>query len=218
MINQEPILIAGPPRSGTTMIAGLFSLHGVWIGRGRTTMYPGTNPDFVSENQDIKAVMKELANKVGYKNWDTPLPDLDLKEEEVKYMKELIEGYVPDNRRWLVKTAWTLIFSDFWRKAYPDALWVFPDRDVDLVIGSMNRHPGMAKRSDKIKKSFVRHLFIRQVKLMDLMSGVGRYMTANAKKISERNTVEINELLDLIGIDTPKWGEINDWIQPSIMR
>ena len=59
MINQKPILIAGCPRSGTTMLAGLLHYHGVWVGRSRTTMYPGSNSNFGSENLDIKEIMKQ---------------------------------------------------------------------------------------------------------------------------------------------------------------
>ena len=59
MIRQDPILIAAPPRSGTTMLAGLLYYHGMWVGRSRTTMYPGTNSEFGSENIDIKNIMKK---------------------------------------------------------------------------------------------------------------------------------------------------------------
>ena len=56
MIRRDPILIAAPPRSGTTMLAGLFYKHGVWVGRTCTTMYPETNSDFGSENIDISKI------------------------------------------------------------------------------------------------------------------------------------------------------------------
>jgi hypothetical protein len=210
MEKLNPILIAGPPRCGTTMIAGLLAQHGVWIGRGRTTNYPGTNPEFVSENQDIKAIMKREALRVGYRNWNTPLPEIDLPLS----IKDEIEEFVPDNVPWLVKTTWTLVFSHFWQQAYPDAWWVLVVRDPELVLDSMNRHPGMTKRPDKQKRAFIRALNIRQGILYNSDS---KTAYIDVKTISQMDYNELCHLFYFLNI-TPNWKAIEDWIEPGRMK
>ena len=88
MNNYDPILIAGPPRSGITMMSGIFHYHGVWIGPARTTKYPKSNSSLGTENIDIKKYLKSLLD--GYKNWNTPLPDIDKYYDP--YFKDIILG------------------------------------------------------------------------------------------------------------------------------
>lgn len=54
---REPILILGTPRSGTSMTAGVFHQHGVWVGSCR----PGSNrnPKGFFENKKIKNILME---------------------------------------------------------------------------------------------------------------------------------------------------------------
>jgi len=209
MIQQNPILIAGPPRSGTTMIAGLLNHQGVWIGQGRTTHYPGTNPEFVSENQEIKNILKSQAQQVGYKNWSTPLPT----ECTGSNFKNLLEQIVPEGSSWLIKTSWTLIFSDLFIEAYPEARWVLPKRNLRKVLDSMNRHPGMRRHPNKEKKAFIRALQARQ---SIISSQVDKYINIDVEAISKRDSAEIERLFIFLGM-TPDWEIINKWIDPKIM-
>ena len=203
-MKYDPIIIAGPPRSGTTMLAGLLSIHGVWVGRGRTTKYPGTNSEVVSENQDIKNVMKAT----DYKNWTTPLPDHDLPIDV--YHK--IDNIIPDER-WLVKTTWTLVHWRFWNDYAPDAKWVFPHRPEKKVLDSMNRHPGMKNRNDNKKKQFVRALHNRQKEVFKNVDGYW----VDTKAISDFNAIEINNFFRFVDIK-PKWNLIREFIKPGMMK
>lgn len=210
MIEQNPILIAGPPRSGTTMIAGLLNHHGVWIGQGRTTQYPGTNPKFVSENQEIKNILKSQAQKIGYTNWEVPLPD-GCSGSELKY---LLEQVVPEGSSWLIKTSWTLLFYDFFIEAYPEARWVFPKRNLRKVLDSMNRHPGMRKHPDKQKKRFIAALQARQ---SFISCKVGNYINIDIEAISQRDMDEIERLFNFLGMEVDE-KIVNKWIDPKIMK
>ena len=210
MIQQNPILIAGPPRSGTTMLAGLLNYHGVWIGEGRTTHYPGTNPEFVSENQEIKNILKSQAQKIGYTNWGVPLSDGCSGSE----MKCLLEQIVPEGSPWLIKTSWTLLFYDFFIEAYPEARWVFPRRNLRKVLDSMNRHPGMRRRSNKQKNQFIRALGTRQ----SFISGqVDTYINVDVEAISRRDMDEIERLFNFLEMEVNE-SIVNDWINPKIMK
>ncbi|NIV94691.1 hypothetical protein GWN42_18360 [candidate division KSB1 bacterium] len=209
-IDQAPILIAGPPRSGTIMTAGLLFHHGVWIGRARTTWFPGTNPDLGVENQDIKAIMKREAAKVEYRNWRTPLPERIMTEG----VKEEIESFVPEDVPWLVKTSWTLAFNHFWLLAYPDAKWILTLRPDYAIFDSMNRHPRMRKRPADMKKQFIKALKFRQQRVLQ----VARYsLGIRVKKIANRDEAEIQKLFDFVGIE-PNWAKISEWIEPGRMK
>lgn len=210
MKNNKPIFIAGSPRSGTTMLAGLLFHHGVWVGRAKTTDYIGTNPEFGSENIDIKDLMKQKALEIGYKNWTIPLP----KQPEYEGIKERLDKYIPDNTRWLVKTSWTLIFSEFWINNYPNAYWLFPKREQSRILNSMNRHPRMRRRPQAMKKRFVKALHVRQ---LELSKTVENSLFVDIDKISVKNENELNKLFNYLDLEMSE-KKVNDWIQPGLLK
>lgn len=210
-VNQIPILIASPPRCGTVLLAGLLHYHNVWIGRSRTTRYPGTNPELGVENIDIKEIMKREGAKLGYKNWN-PLFPKGMKD--IVSVKKEIESFVPENRRWLVKTSWTLAFSDFWNWAYPDALWILPMRDKNGILDSMNRHPGMQKRSNSVKLAFIQGL---QSKQTEVSIFTKNSLIVDVKKVSQKDEGEIERFFNFVNIPI-NWDVVNKWIEPERMK
>ena len=209
-VNQSPILIAGPSRSGTTLLAGLLGKHGVWIGRGTPTKYPETNPNFVSENQDIKFVFKQAAKKEGYINWRAPIPYMNGAYLE----KEDIEQFVPGGKRWLIKTSWNLIFAAVLKDWYPNAFWILPWRNKELILDSMNRHPGMAKRSDEVKGKVICYL---QSMEKEIFAKSQYAIFSDTKAVSQKKEGELVKLFGFVGIK-PDWSVIDEWIQPEIMK
>lgn len=212
MVRQDPILIAGPPRSGTTMLAGLLHYHGVWVGRGRTTMYPGTNSMFASENVDIKAVFKDMAVEMGYKNWSVPFPDpMGFDQEQAK---KRIESFVPEDTPWLIKTSWNLIFCGFLFDAYPDARWVLPIREPFKIVDSMNRHPGMRSHPNKQKYRFIGELTSRA---NDVVESGAKYTVVDVEKLVDKHPNTIGSLFAFLGIE-PNFEVITEWIKPEMFR
>lgn len=210
MIRQDPILIAAPPRSGTTMLAGLLYYHGVWVGRSRLTQYPGTNSNFGSENIDIKNCFKKKAAGVSYSNWQAPFPVLG----KCKELKSQIEAFVPENTRWLVKTSWNLIFNEFWLENYPDAQWVFTTRDSFKIVDSMNRHPGMRNHPDGEKRQYIAHLLRAASWVIDQ----GAYFTyVNVEQLADRDSDVIEDLFQFLEL-TPDYDTINEWIKPEMLK
>jgi len=210
MIRQDPILIAAPPRSGTTLLAGLLHYHGVWVGRSRLTMYPGTNSEFGSENIDIKNIFKTAAAKIPYKNWETPFPALS----SCRFLKKEIEAFVPEDTPWLVKTSWCLIYWRFWVTAYPNAKWVFPTRDTLKIVDSMNRHPGMRKHPDGQKHQYIANLLRAASSVID--NGVD-YTFVNMEGLADREPDVIESLFEFLEIK-PDYNVINDWIKPEMFK
>jgi len=211
MIRQDPIFIAGPPRTGTTMLAGLLNIHGVWVGRARTTNFPETNCDFGSENLDIKDLMKAKGMEASYKNWNTPFPP------QVKHwydLKDSVEVFIPDDTPWLVKTTWVLVFFSFWMEAYPKARWIFTKRSIEAIQDSMNRHPTMKRHPEKQKRGYIEALQARQNK-------VGRLATnsfvLDINKMVNKDEEEITSLFTFLKIPI-KWEETLNWIKPEMMK
>ena len=210
MVRQDPILIASPPRSGTTMLAGLLHYHGIWVGRSRTTMYPGTNSEFGSENIDIKNVFQEAAGKMGYKNWETPFPALG----SCKCLKKQIEAFVPEDMPWLVKTSWSLIYWRFWVTAYPEARWIFPTRDTIKIVDSMNRHPGMRNHPDGQKKQYIAHLLRNASTVID---NEVNYNYVDMEGLADRNPQVLTDLFRFLELE-PDFKVINTWIKPEMLK
>ena len=217
-VNQQPILIASPPRSGTVLLAGLLHYHNVWIGRARTTRYPGTNPELGVENIDIKEIMKREGAKLGYKNWGAVLPNLSRDTyfpRDWYGLKKEIELFVPEDKQWLVKTSWTLVLHEFWKQAYPDALWILPVRNKIAILDSMNRHPGMMKRSDVVKLGFIEALQTRQTKVF---REVKNSTFIDVKKVSQKDEKELHKFFGFVGISPVNWKKVNKWIEPGRMK
>lgn len=210
-MKQSPILIAGPPRSGTTMLAGLLYKHGIWVGNTRTTHFPGTNPpDFGSENLDIKELMKSEAKRIGYRNWCVPLPDEVTLSPD---LKQKIDDIAPDDMPWLIKTSWTLIFYRFWLMSYPKAKWIFPMRKPEMILDSMNRHPSMKRRPERMKNKFIKALRARQMQVMRFLREYD-FTYLNMDKISKQDKAETERLFHFLKINID-WKEVNEWIKPK---
>lgn len=209
MNKHQPILIAGPPRSGTTMIAGLFYHHGVWIGESRSTSYPKTNSKLGTENIQIKKYLKSLLPK-GWKNWNLPLPNVSCPKKDIHFKERILE-LVETDGPWLVKTSNILLTSELWRAAFPDAFWVFPKRPTGAIIQSAMNHPAMKKRGKHKIKEFVSSLKFRQDVIFPF--------------VDNKTKVDVNELVrfDVVAADllsqagiVPRKKVIRDWINPEM--
>jgi len=210
MIRQDPILIASPPRCGTTMLAGLLYYHGVWVGKARTTQYPGSNSNFGSENTDIKKIFQDHARSLGYAHWETPFPQFG---SDLPFKKK-IESFVPEDTTWLVKTSWCLMYWEFWVKAYPNAKWVFPTRDTLKIVDSMNRHPGMKRHKDGQKCQYIAHLLRAAGKVIDAKVN---YTFVDVEGLADRDPAVIGDLFRFLEIK-PDYKVIGDWIKPEMLK
>ena len=130
-MRRDPILIAAPARSGTTMLAWLLHLHGVWIGNARPTDDPSTNPQVGTENDDIIAYLRNPAD------WPDGL-----------------ERIVPPDTRWLLKTGMLLPERHRFYDAFPEATWLLPRRPLEDIMASRdrtNRRSG-ARTGDRVRQ------------------------------------------------------------------
>ena len=142
----DPILIAGAPRSGTSLTAGILHQHGVSVGKHNA--HPKFNPKGSFENTQMKSVFDSIIRKHNMPlnpiAADPVEPDLPLLGEK---LRKCVEG-----NPWLLKETKLLWFYQNLSKQFPDAIWVLPVRPRKDSIASMYRHgvlPGRLKASMK---------------------------------------------------------------------
>lgn len=211
---QQPIIIAAPGRSGTTMLAGLLNRHGVWIGEGRVTPHAKTNSLIVSENTAIKRKLKHMAREIGYSNRQVPLPVINNVEERAKDLRQYLKGIVPDDKRWLVKTTWTLVFSEVWKEAFPEAWWIFIERNIADIIRSVKHHPSMRKRKVNDVYVFASALRERQ-RYISTTIPKGNCLFVDIDQVAACNMQECKRVLEFCGIE-PNEEIIKTWIKPEM--
>lgn len=192
MASVSPILIASPTRSGTTMIAWLLHLHGVWIGKAGVTKAPETNPQVGTENTAIKEYLKGVSGA----------PDS---------FRERMEALTPPDGPWLVKTAQNLLKMDAWLHHYPEARWVLPNRPTEDIVESAMRHPGMCKQGRKRRRETV-ELHKRLQRRVSRKAKHHHWVDVDA--MARGSESEGHALLEFCGL-TFDAQIFNEWVQPE---
>lgn len=193
MARQSPILIAGPTRCGTTMIAGLLHFHGVWIGKARVTAYPQTNSLLGTENTEIKQFLKKWAGDGAG----------DFRQKLMKMVKT--------DGPWLLKTVQILHKADRFLDAFPSATWLLPTRPFDDIVESQMRHPGMpGSREARARK--VRWCQERQNMVAERANKVLR---VDAHAMAKGSEEVAREMIEFCGFtfDRGIWA---GWIDPGM--
>lgn len=131
----DPILIAGCPRSGTSMTAGILHAHGVAVGRHRS--HAAFNPKGSFENSDMKGLLHGTIKRHGMPL--NPVFD-DPAEPDLPGLSEKLRACVPGKGPWLLKETKLLWFYRNLSAQFPDAVWVLPVRPREDSIRSILRH------------------------------------------------------------------------------
>lgn len=116
-----PIIILGMPRGGTSMTAGLFAKHDVWIGRCRKP--DKLNPKGYFENLDFKDEFVKRFGRIA-QSGETSTHQDD--------WSEIVKGIAPKEDRWLVKS--TAMYWPTWVEF--DPWFVCARRDPVKVVQS----------------------------------------------------------------------------------
>lgn len=123
-MRNNPILITGVERSGSTLIAKILDLCGVWSGYCNNMF----------ENQTIVGFNNELLDlsPIG-------LPDVDTLQIPVNWGKSINGVLVAQKglgKPWMVKHSGLTRLWPVWNYAYPDAKWLIVRRKTGDVIQS----------------------------------------------------------------------------------
>lgn len=146
-----PILITGCARSGTSMTAGVISLHGAFGGEvDGSTRY---NQKGMFENRSLKKKVKWILEEHGYDPLGQhPLPPLDggfldngqLGDAVLRTIKK--QGYVEGP--WYYKCAKLCLMWELWAEHFPEGRYIIVRRKKDDIIRSCFRTPFMRKCKD----------------------------------------------------------------------
>lgn len=151
MIEQSPILITGAPRSGASMIAGIFKLCGAF--GGDMTYHKGSYENgairrFI-EDQYIESIGADSAGQY-------PLPKVESIPVNWRKLVEtqmVAEGY--KSGAWMYKSARASLIWQVWDNAFPNAKWVIVRRKTGDIIQSCTKTAYMKAFKDEKNRNFV---------------------------------------------------------------
>lgn len=142
-MNNRPILITGCARSGTSMVAGIINLCGIFGGimSGPTP----NNKKGMFENARIRnEVVKQYLISIGsdplgqkplppdiYTGF--PIPDLRNR------ILEILDGQGRNGKRWFYKGAKMCLIWKHWHDAFPEAQWIIVRRPDEQIADSCMR-------------------------------------------------------------------------------
>ena len=150
MISNEPILITGCARSGTSLIAGIINKCGAWGGnmRGQSRW----NPKGQFENEEIRhSIVKPYIKSMGFDPMcQKPLPEIDkLKPFDIR--SKVLDAFVRQGYpggRWMYKGPKMCLIWPIWREAFPGAKWIIVRRKTEDIVDSCMRTSFMRKHKN----------------------------------------------------------------------
>lgn len=151
-IPLHPIVILACPRSGSSMVSGIFHYHGVWVGNCRRP--DRFNEKGYFENQDVKNLLKKYCGVLVQK--------CEVAEESDEFLTE-VEKLKPQFP-WLVKHS-----SMYWKVWRPwEPVYICVRRSIEGSVKS-NRKTGMVGQKN------IRRIIERHHDEMDRSGGINVY-------------------------------------------
>lgn len=206
----DPIIVTGCARSGTSLVTGLISNMGAWV--GSYNMGPG-QPFGFFENTRIKAVLWGLMDAIGADplgqtilptRFDDVPDDLIRPEALASIIKSaaIINGY--RSGPWVIKDAKILFFHRLFRAAFPGSKWVLCERDKDEIVDSCKRaefmHGGGLRDEDfqawaGVYLSALDSLWANSA-MEDLWAGIKVQRCVEVSRVAGRDYPYIRALMD----------------------
>ena len=219
---NQPILITGCARSGTSMTAGIFDMAGAF---GGITAGPNHyNRKGMFENNGIRGgIVKPFFRHVEADPMGQhPLPDIDLvklvsKRAVINWrlsvQKVLVTQGYRDNQTWYYKGAKMVLIWPMWQRAYPEAYWIVVRRDSDAIVNSCMKTSFM--RAHKHELGWMKWVDHHKEQFINMESAGMNIRYVWPQKMINRDYTEIKDVLDWVGlsIETPK---LEDFIEPCL--
>jgi hypothetical protein len=211
---MDPILVAAPPRCGTSMIAGLLVQHGVQVGHHRGPHKD--NPKGGFENEHIKQFIKDELAKNGYEL--NPIRHINQNEtiywfEDNPVFKDVIEQAIKDpDSPWLFKEFRILMTWLQWQRHFPNAVYVLNRRNLDDNLKSMLVHPAISKRGPwGDLRDWIRWAHKRQEEI----AAECPHVWVDVDKIWQGDMDEARKVVEGCGIQFDEQ-IAKDWIDPTL--
>lgn len=182
---EDPLFIANVPRSGSSLLASILSKAGVWVG-GSVPKDAG-NPLGYYENRTFVDINRAMLKTNGFRGaCHPPLPQKLKWERNLK--AEVYRELPTDlNIRWLFKDGKLIRTWMLWDEAFPNAKWIFPQRDRKAILDSMERHPIWKRRGNR---RFLRECIDEMSRGQEIIE---QYVGVRCVRIDSGSIVDIRE-------------------------
>lgn len=197
MTLHRPIIVLGMPRSGTSMTAGLFAQHGVWVGTCRKG--DRSNPKGHFENMPLKRRTIEVAGRLTQAGIEAPhVPGWpDTAERIIR-----ADGY--KDGPWLWKGS--AMYWRFWEEM--DPVWVCARRRLHAIKASGQKTGFFRFKPDAV----VAHL-----RVMDMLTFDRGGFDIETEAVVRGDYSTLEPVFDAAGLELDP--EIVDkWVEPKLWR
>lgn len=220
---HKPILISGPARSGTSLLAGIIDICGAF---GGITFGPTQwNQKGYFENKFIREViMKPFITRVlkSDKRGQNPLPTKEAicgvtDDEVLRLRNRMVHNIINEGYdglvRWYYKGAKMISFWEVLNRAFPKAQWVITSTSKEKVIDScMETSFMMAFRK---REDWGKWYDYHQEKIQEMIVAGLDVSLVDSGKIVKRDYSEVKKVVNCLGLIW-KEKEVNDFIDPSL--
>jgi hypothetical protein len=215
-LDDKPIVITGMHRSGTSVIAGILNIAGMFIGRPGSIMKVNEdNPKGYFENLKVRAVNEIILEHYGL-DWKSTasLPqdwhNSKFAEKLSRKVKFILNREFFGKKKWGVKDPRFCLTLKFWEKLFPGMLLVVVKRSDREIISSLEKR---AEKPDDSERLLRHYLF----SLEENIKGK-TYKAIDFSTIIKKDAEEIKGLLDHVALGSDKMGQINDFISEDLYR
>jgi len=224
---EQPILITGAARSGTSMVAGIINMCGAFGGQ----MFPANKNNAKGMFENIKLreqLVKPYLSSIGCDpKGQYPLPNpkklvipIDWGKRVEKLIKE--DGYV--DGPWMYKGAKMCLFYPVWHYAFPNAKWIIVRRKDEDIVNSCLRTGFMNAFNDQGKVKAVKALndkdawywWVRQhnKRFVEMIEDGLNCKQIHPERMIKGDYSQIHEMLEWLGL--PWNSDIPNFIEPKL--
>jgi len=226
---ENPILITGAARSGTSMVAGVIHLCGAW--KGDTSGPNKNNQKGMFENHVIRQqIVKPHLMSIGAdKMGQYPLPDVQNLSIPVDWHDKVVseikrQGY-QDEKTWMYKGAKMCLTWPIWDYAFPNAKWIIVRRRTPDIINSCLRTGFMsafAKKGNQASVSAKNEYdgwlwWVRQheLRFSEMITAGLNCKVVWPDRMVNHDYSQIKEAIEWLGLD---WDgqKVLDFIEPKL--
>lgn len=197
---QEPIFIASPPRSGSSLTGLLLHSFGLWS--GDTKEANEFNPKGFYENLEISQILIDYLRANDKDNLGKRFQPLMLNHTDISVRQKILDVVksqgLRDDQPWFYKDPKIAICRDLLLDAFPNAKWIWVNRNPNRTIRSLMRTDFMdAYETEKEWASFLAvYGFYKQ----DLKSKTDLF-ELNIDKIMDKDQSEVERLSKYLGLE-----------------
>ena len=213
----DPILVASPPRSGSSLTAGLIAHAGAWAGwtkvgdvHNRKGYYENVELDRTLARYLSSCDEFRLGKRFQPKNLSEPLPDF----RDVVFANIEIEGY--QGGPWVFKSTKTAICRNLFLGDFPDSRWVLVKRDRKATIRSLMRTPFMD--GYETEADWDRFLETYDSYMSDIQDRAKHSHVFRADLASQGDLHEVTMLLDFLELEADPARLSQVWIAKELMN